>query len=214
MFKATYLTKLGFVLGLTTMAAQLVINIIEKITEGEPAINGAVHFFGFLTNISNIWIVLIYASFLFDAKLLRLFSSANMRGSALALIVLVSGFYHFILRPTYVPPEGLDLVLDLSKHYLAVTLFAVWWVVAHTHGKLTLRNLPMLTLPGLLYPTYVFGRGALINQYPYKVIDASLVGYPSALTYAVIVVIGFTALCALVIIADRAVNWPTNRAAD
>jgi len=211
MFKTTYLAILGFALGLSTMATQLVINIIEKITEGEPAIYGAVHFFGYLTNISNIWIVLIYASFLFDAKWLRRFSSANMRGSALALIVLVSFFYHFILRPTFVPPEGLDLALDLSKHYLAGLLFVVWWIVAHEHGKLTLRNLPMLTLPGLLYPTYVFGRGALINQYPYKVIDASLVGYPSALTYAVIVIIGFAALCALVIIADRAVNWSTNR---
>jgi len=214
MLKTKYLTILGFVLGLSTMAAQLVINVIEKITEGEPAINGAVHFFGYLTNISNIWIVLIYASFLFDAKWLRPFSSANMRGSALALIVLVSFFYHFILRPTYVPPEGLDLVLDLSKHYAVGTLFAVWWVVAHTHGKLALRNLPMLVLPGLLYPTYVFGRGALINQYPYKVIDASLVGYPSALTYAVIVVIGFTVLCALVVFADKAANWSRNRTAD
>ena len=61
----------------------------------------------------------------------------------------------------------------------------------------------MLVVPAVLYAVYVFGRGALIGKYPYKVVDASLVGYPSALTYAAVVIIGIAAICTIIIIADK-----------
>lgn len=192
---------LGLILGILTMGTQFIVTIGDQMADGETILGAIIYFFGLLTNISNIWIILIYAAIAFNWHTV-IFRHANAKASAVALIILVAGFYHFILRPTFVPPEGLDFYLDTFKHYILPALYIVWWLIWVPHGQVTLKQLPLVALPALLYSSYVFARGAIINDYPYAVIDVVAVGYPAALRYAVIVVIGFTVLCILTILID------------
>lgn len=211
MFDKKHLTAFGFGLGLITMVVQFFFTLVERAGIGENAGEATVYFFGYLTNLSNIWIVLIYAALLFDAKWLRVFDSVRMRASALALIILVSLFYHFVLRPTFTPVIGLELYLDWSKHYLVGAFYVMWWVFVCTRGPLRVRDLPVMALPGAFYIIYVFARGALINAYPYAAIDVSEVGYSSALAYAVQVIVGFAILCALVVFIDKTLSRTKTR---
>lgn len=196
---------LGLAIGILTMGVQFVVTINDQMADGDNFWDAVIYFFGLLTNLSNLWLILIYAAVVFNWRT-AIFRHPNAKASAVALMVLVAGFYHFILRPTFVPPEGLDLYLDLSKHYLIPALYVAWWALCVPHGRVPFRQLPIVALPGLIYPIYVFARGALINDYPYDVIDVTSVGYPAALRYAVIVILGFTVLCVLTILIDKAIN--------
>lgn len=195
---------LGLILSTATMSVQFVVTLGDQMTDGETVFGAIIYFFGLLTNLGNIWLILIYAAMLSGWRS-ALLTHRNAHASAVALIVLIALFYHFILRPTFTPPEGLDFYLDLSKHYLTPALYILWWLVAGRTGKLSLKHLPIIALPGLIYPVYVFARGALINDYPYSVIDVTSVGYPSALTYAAAVIVGFTILCLITILIDKAI---------
>ena len=39
------------------------------------------------------------------------------------------------------------------------------------HGELRWRDLPVMLAPGLAYVVYVLGRGALVGEYPYTILD-------------------------------------------
>jgi hypothetical protein len=200
-----YASWVGLLLGSVTMFVQFFLVDLPKRTElGEHFGQFIVHFFGFLTNLSNIWLVLIYAAFLFAAEKLRIFRDARLLASALAMMGIVTIVYHFILLPDLGPAQGIEAYTDPVKHYAVTVAFLIWWVLYVPHGKVTFRDLPFMTLPALIYLVYVFARGAIINAYPYSVIDVTKLGYLPALSYAAGVIAGFLVFCTALILADKA----------
>jgi len=197
---------LGFFMGMDMLVLQLFLTVSLRMEDGDTLIQAVVHYFGFLTYLANLFVVLVYAAEIFSWPPIKWFSRPQVQASALATIVLVALFYHFILKATLTPPEGVEVYTDLIKHYLAPVLFVVWWVLWPAGGKLRLTDLPLIAIPGLAYPLYVFARGALINDYPYTVIDVRPAGYGPALSYAAVVVVGFTLLCVAVIGVERLIG--------
>lgn len=194
---------LGFVLGLGTMVAQLFLTVSLRMADGDNVVQAVVHYLGFLTYLANIAVTLVYAAEILPWRPLKWFAKPQVQASALATVVLVALFYHFILKATLEPPVGLDVYLDPLKHYLLPALYVVWWAVWPAGGKLRLADLPLIAIPGIAYPVYIFARGALINDYPYTVIDVRPAGYGPALTYAAVVMVGFALLCLMIIGIDR-----------
>ncbi len=192
----------GFLLGLGTLVLQYGLTLAEYLADGDTVLAGTVHYLGFLTNLANIGIVVAYAGAI-AAPSMAWARNPRFQGSALATIVLVALFYHFILKPTLTPPEGLEVYTDLFKHYLLPALYVVWWLVWPAGGKLRFADLPWLGIPAIAYPVYVFARGAIIDAYPYSVIDVTEKGYAGALSYAGMVIVGFAVLCALIVVVDR-----------
>ncbi len=194
---------IGFCLGSATMIAQLLLTVSIRLDEGDTLFLAVVHYLSFLTYLANIGVVLVYAGEMFSWRPLKWFTRVQVQASALATIMLVALFYHFILKATLEPPVGIDVYLDPLKHYVLPALYVIWWALWPAGGKLRLADLPLLAIPGVVYPAFVFLRGALVNDYPYSVIDVRPAGYGPALTYAAAVVVGFTLLCLLIIIIDR-----------
>lgn len=200
-----YASWVGLLLGGGTMLVQFFfVDLPNRTALGEHFGEFVIYFFGFLTNLSNIWLVFVYAAFLFAAGRFRPLRDSRLLVAALAIMMIVTFVYHFILLPDLGPATGVEFYTDPIKHYAVTFAFLIWWVLYVPHGKVTFGDLPYMSIPAFAYLIYVFVRGAVINAYPYSVIDVTVMGYPAALTYAAGVIAAFLALCTIIILADKA----------
>jgi hypothetical protein len=95
---------------------------------------------------------------------------------ALAFILLVAVYFHFLVAPLY-PSEGAGLWGSRLLHYAGPACFLLWWLLALPHGTLRYGQLPKMLVPGVIYIAWVMGRGAVVNDYPYAIFDPRPGGY-------------------------------------
>ncbi len=129
------------------------------------------YYWTFLTNLSNLGLILVYASALTGWRGLGWFRRPVNRTGMAGIMMLVMAFYHFMLAPT-LPP--LPLAIEMSNvllHYVTPLLFLAWWAVFEPHGTLRVRDVPWMLVSGLLYVAWVLVRGPLAGEYPYTILD-------------------------------------------
>lgn len=192
----------GFVIGLAALGLQFAITVPASLEAGRSLLGSIEFYFSFFTILTNIALVLVYASRLFRTKALAPFSTPLARATAAATITLVMTFYHVMLRPLW-QPEGLLLVCDIALHYVTPSLYMAWFIVFNRSGTLSLRALPAMLAAPFAYLVYILIRGAIIGEYPYPVFEVDRIGYPQ-LAINVLVLIGILSLLgALAIAIDR-----------
>ena len=195
-------TWFGLLLGAGALLLQFSLTIPARLAQDDPLVSALVFFFSFFTILSNLALVLVYASELWPRHALSWFRRPLTRGMMVALIILVMVFYHLLLAPAW-SPEGLFRVADVLLHYATPVFYVVWWVLFMRHGTLKFGDIPRMLLPPTIYLVYVMLRGALISQYPYPILEANRLGYAAVTLNVLGVLVGLTALCAAVIAIDR-----------
>ncbi len=196
-------TWIGLLLGAAALLLQFAITIPARLAAGDTLFGALVFFFSFFTILTNLTLVLIYASELWPRQGLSWFRRPVTRGMTVALIVLVALFYHFLLAATWAP-QGLAKVADVGLHYVTPVVYVAWWVLFMHHGVLRWAAIPAMLLPPTIYLVYVMARGALIGAYPYAILEANRIGYDGVALNVLMVLVGLTALCVLVVAIDRA----------
>lgn len=167
----------GLVLGAGLVGLQYIISMSAYGENGESIALATLRFFSYFTILTNILLVLIYlAALLRERAWLDLFRKPATLAMAAAAITLVMGFYHFFLAATW-QPKGLFLVCDIGLHYLTPILFLIWFAVFNCSGTLSWSAVRTMIWPPLVYLAWVMGRGAVVNEYPYPVLDAGQLGY-------------------------------------
>src|ERR1700712_1636989 len=123
--------------------------------------NMLIYYWTFLTNLSNLGLILVYLSSLTSWRWLGWFRQPVTRAGIAGIIVLVMGFYHVMLGPTLhgLPPAV--TVSNILLHYVTPILYLIWWAAFGSHGMLRWRSLPMMLVPGLSYVVYVLVRGVI-----------------------------------------------------
>lgn len=164
--------------------------------------NMLIYYWSFLTNLSNFGLILVYLGDVTRWRWLDWFRQPVSRAAIAGLMLLVMGFYHFMLSPTL---PDLPLAIDVSNvllHYVTPIAFLVWWGAFSPHGALRYRDIPAMLVPGLLYVAYIEVRGLMAGEYPYTILDPGFAlpgqgaqGYPG-------VAIGVGILVVLVAIFD------------
>jgi hypothetical protein len=195
-------TWAGLVIGLAALILQFSLTIPARVASGDNIAGALVFFFSFFTILTNLALVMIYVSELWPREALGWFRRPETRGMMVALIVLVMGFYHFVLAESW-NPQGWFKVADVALHYVTPTYYVAWWVLFMHHGRLKFRALPVMLLPATIYLVWVMARGAVIAEYPYPVLDAGALGY-AAVAINVLGLVVVAALSAIVIALDRA----------
>jgi len=130
-----------------------------------------VYYWTFLTNLSNLGLILVYLGSITSWRWLGWFRHPVTRAGMAGIMVLVMGFYHVMLGPTL---HGLPLAITISNvllHYVTPLLYLAWWAGFADHGTLRWRDLPMMLVPGLTYVVYVLVRGPIAGEYPYTILD-------------------------------------------
>lgn len=203
-------TWIGFILGAAGLVLQFAITIPLRLNNGDSFPGAVVFYFSFFTILTNLALVLIYASELWPRRWLRWFRSPVTRGMMAAAITLVMAFYHLILAETW-DPQGLGLVADTTLHYVTPIFYVLWWILFMRHGTLKPGDIPSMLLPPTIYLIYAMIRGALIDEYPYPILEANRLGYGVVALNVLLVLVGLTLLCAIVVGLDRVltrVNLP------
>jgi hypothetical protein len=195
-------TWIGFVFGAAALILQFALTMQLRLANGDSVVGAVVFYFTFFTILTNIMLVLIYASELWPRQSLRWFRSPVTRGMMAGTIALVSLFYHFVLAESW-DPQGLSLVCDVALHYATPIFYVGWWLLFMRHGLLKLTDIPSMLLPPTIYLIYAMIRGAIINEYPYPILEAGRIGYAAVAGNVLLVLLGLCVLSGVVVLLDR-----------
>lgn len=201
----TAATWIGLIVGVAALLLQFGLTLWLRIDKGDSIFGAVIFFFTFFTILTNLTLVLIYVSELWPREGLRWFRSPVTRGMMAAAIALVGLFYHFILAESW-DPQGLALVCDVALHYATPVIYVLWWVLFMRHGLLKFGDVPAMLLPPTVYLIYAMARGAVVNEYPYPILEANRLGYLAVALNVLMVLVGLTVLCAIVVAIDRALT--------
>ena len=169
---ARTLAIIGLILGASATTISFITHIPEQMELGRSLFGAMFHFFSFYTNWTNILLVLIYlAIFRGWASL----NSAATSVTGLSSIIMVMIVYHFLLSATHFP-EGINIITNVVKHYMAPVIFtAVWFTSKHT-GTLNWRDLYKFILFPLAFLVFTYLKAAVTGEYPYDFLNLSLNG--------------------------------------
>jgi len=201
----TTATWAGLLIGAAALLLQFGLTIPARMGNGDSIFGALIFFFSFFTILTNLTLVLIYASELWPRQWLNWFRRPATRGMMVAAIILVMGFYHFILAASW-NPEGWFKIADVALHYATPVFYVAWWVLFMRHGTLKWTDIARMLLPPIIYLIYVMIRGAIISEYPYPILEANMLGYGAVAINVLWVLVGLTVLCAIVVAVDRALT--------
>jgi hypothetical protein len=189
MTKLKALTIFGFLNGLGAVALQFSITVPARLAKGDSLIGALIYFFTFFTILTNLSVVLVYASELTKTSMLKTFRRHENRNMIAAFILIVMLVYHFMLRHHF-QFQGWAVVADTGLHYIAPLTFLVWWTLIERHTLTEYKTIRLFLLPMIAYMIWVFGRGYLVNEYPYPFLDLTkLDGTQVALTVGALTIL-------------------------
>ena len=172
-------------------------NAVERSIVGQ-----FVYFWTFFTHLTNLGLVLFYLAELTGWRWLSALREPRWRASMAGMIALVMVFFHFMLAPYYTFTGGL-LVSNYLLHYVAPVIFLLWWLAAHPARQPALQR-PALDAgprPDLRRPRPI--RGAIVNDYPYAILNASKAGYGGVAIGVLIILAAVAVFCTLLVFVDR-----------
>ncbi len=194
-------TLIGLVIGI----AGLIIDywqFMPGMTAESGAVGAFIGFWSYFTHLTNLMIVLIYLANLTGAGWLGWARAPRTEALMAGYIALVMVFYHFLLAP-YFTFEGWLLVATILLHYVAPTLYLIWWLLFARHGGLRFTDVPLMLAPGLIYVAVILARGALTGIYPYDILDAGKNGYGGVAIGVGIIAAAVALFSALAVLVDR-----------
>ncbi|RJF93998.1 Pr6Pr family membrane protein [Sphingomonas cavernae] len=193
---------LGLVLGTATLLLQLTLTVTTSMQQGRSLPGAIVFFFSFFTILTNIGIVLVYLAEFWQRPALHFFRESVHRAALAASIVFVMLFYHLMLARIW-DPQGLFRVADVTLHYLLPVLYLLWWLGFAAHRHLEWDALPRMLAYPVIYVIWVMARGAVVDEYPYPVLEVARLGYAQVLANIAFLFVLFAALCTAFIAVDR-----------
>jgi hypothetical protein len=196
-------TWAGLVVGLTALILQFVLTVPARMASGHDLFDALVFFFTFFTILTNLMLVLIYLSEITAWRWLGWWQNPVTRGGMVGTILLVMGFYHLLLAQTW-DPQGWFRVADLTLHYVTPVAYAAWWGAFQPHGPLRFAHIPAMLLFPLAYVIWALLRGAVVDEYPYAILEANTLGYGAVLVNCVAVLIALVVLYGLTVLVDGA----------
>jgi hypothetical protein len=195
----------GLTVGLVALTTQFVLTIPARMSAGHDLLEALLFFFTYFTILTNLMLVLIYASTLVGWSWLAWWRSPVTRGMTAGAIALVMGFYHFVLASTW-NPEGWFLFADILLHYVTPVLYIGWWLAFEPKRRLVWRDIGRMLVPPALWLAWAMGRGAVIGEYPYPVLEANRLGYPAVALNILGLLMLLSAIFAAVVAADRSLG--------
>lgn len=97
------------------------------------------------------------------------------------LMITVTGLIFAIVLAPEAELQGLEYVTNTIEHYITPVLTVVTWLIWGPRGWFRLTTVFTALILPLLWVTYSFGRGAVIDSYPYGFLDVATLGWGKSL---------------------------------
>lgn len=204
------LAIVGLGIGTFAVLLQAALTIPLRIANGHGFVEAIIFLLSFFTVLTNIAVVVIYASALFPRHvgILNKLNRPVARACVAACIAVVGLIYATVLAKIWAP-EGLFWLCDVLLHYAAPALYLVWWIGFGREGSLKWPDAPKFLAAPLIYLAYAIIRGSLTGTYPYPFIDAAALGVAKAALNCFLVALVFLGASLLAIALDRFLKAPS-----
>lgn len=202
------LIVIGVCAGLTGLAINAAIMFPAEMTvsAANPVARGLggtlVYYWTYFTHLTNLWLLLTYLAIVSRWRVLAPLARPFAMTSAAALITLVMVFFHFMLAPV-TKMTGMLTWASYLLHYLTPLTYLAFWLFCVPHGRLRFAQLPAMLAPGLVYALWALGRGAVVHEYPYAILDADKLGYGRVAISVGVILVAVASFAALLILIDR-----------
>ena len=202
-------TWLGLFIGSAGLLLQAYVTLTIRAEQGFDLGSTVIFFFTYYTILTNIMLVLIYLSEVTTWAWLEWWRSPVTRGMMAGAIALVAIFNHLLLANLQ-DLTGLRWLADTILHYVTPACFVLWWLLFQPKQSLRLADIPIRLLPTLIWLVWAMARGAVVNEYPYPILDAAKLGYSQVAINCVFVFIGLLLIYLVVIGLDRVLGRAKN----
>jgi hypothetical protein len=190
--------------GASALLLQLVLSVQLALANGHGAGHGLVVYFGYFTILSNLLATAAAAAAVLapSRRVGAWFSRPGAVTAIAAVMLLVAGAYHLLLRQVW-DPQGLQKLADVALHYLVPALVLAWWWLGARSRQLRFGAIPAWTAFPLAYLAYALARGELTGLYPYPFIDVPALGYGAVAVNAAGLLLVFCLVAALLVLIGR-----------
>lgn len=174
---------------------------------------GLWRFLAFFTILTNIGVAAVATAIALGGR--SGLSGARTRLMAATSILMVGFVYSVALRGLW-NPTGAQKVADVALHDATPLLWLMLWLLA-PHPRLAWREILWALLPPVLYVAYALARGAADGWYAYWFLNPGEQSAGELLTSVALLLSGFAAAAAALVIADRALGQkpaPNDRIVD
>ncbi|MCM0667395.1 Pr6Pr family membrane protein [Flavobacterium tyrosinilyticum] len=162
--------------------------------------SAAVRFFSFFTITTNTIVFLCSALLLFGGK-----SKANVffrkctTLTAITVYILIVGIVFNLLLRSTLHLEGHHLIVSEIFHTVVPILFFVFWLFFVSPEKISFKVISYWLIYPIIYIIYTLFHGLATEFYPYPFIDATQLGFQTAIINGFFVLLSFVILSIILI---------------
>ena len=217
-------TKEKLLFGVNALSAwagfggSLIVNTFDLVPEEEyephlfgphsPGMAGAltrfIDLFGYFTIWSNALVAITVTMLYINTK--RNDSRFRwLRSSSILMITMTGILYHLLIAPS-ANPQSWNVYTNLFQHYLTPIITILVWLLIGPRNFFNLKMTVSVFAIPTAYLVYTFGRGAIIERYPYGFFDVIEYGYLSVSTTLLFIYIAGYILALLYFALDRALS--------
>ncbi|MGH6996819.1 MAG: Pr6Pr family membrane protein [Phenylobacterium sp.] len=141
-----------------------------------------VNFLSYFTILSNLLAALALSAPTFApaSPLGRFFAAPAVR-TAVVIYTSVTALTYIVVLQGLWKPQGLNLIADITLHYVTPALFLIDWLAFTPRGALRPTMAPAWLAFPLGFGVYSLARGPFAGFYPYPFLDVSDLGYARVL---------------------------------
>ena len=162
--------------------------------------SATVRFFSFFTITTNTIVFLCSALLLFGGK-----SKANVffrkctTLTAITVYILIVGIVFNLLLRSTLHLEGHHLIVSEIFHTVVPILFFVFWLFFVSPEKISFKVISSWLIYPIIYIIYTLFHGLATEFYPYPFIDATQLGFQTAIINGFFVLLSFVILSIILI---------------
>ena len=151
-------------------------------------ISGIVDYCSYFTHVSNVLVAIVATILWRDPQRSgRVFDVLVLDG--LIMITVTGIIYNVLLAPVAPPMEGLEVPSNVVQHIITPILTVVVYLAYGPRCRWSWRTpLEALIIP-LIYAAWTLVHGAVVDAYPYGILNVAAHGYPAVLTTLMMIVI-------------------------
>ncbi|MBW1655515.1 Pr6Pr family membrane protein [Flavobacterium quisquiliarum] len=197
---------LGIILALELYALPTQFYLL--IEQSEFTLFGAlVRFFSFFTILTNS-VVLICSTFnLFGRRFkISAFFRKNATITAITVYIVIVGLVFNLLLRQVVDLKGLHRIVSEIFHTVVPILFFFYWLFYVDLEKISFKTIMLWLIYPIIYVVYTLFHGVYTDFYPYPFIDAVKLGFPTAITNGLFVLLSFVILSYVLIFVSKLKN--------
>lgn len=166
-----------------------------------------VRFFSFFTILTNSIVFICSAFNLFGRRFkISAFFRKTTTITAITVYIIIVGLVFNLLLRQVVELKGLHSIVSEIFHTVVPVLFFFYWLFYVDLEKISLKTILFWLIYPIIYVVYTLFHGIYTDFYPYPFIDAVKLGFPTAMTNGLFVLLAFVVLSYVLIFVSKLKN--------